>query len=762
MNYLSAQSSRRTFLARSSMGLAALSLVSRAPLFAADAAAILPVGSAPAPLDAAWFPSRLHTFIWRNWALVPALRLAEVVGATPADIGAMGHSMGLEPPRGLRDADRRRAHLTIIRRNWHLLPYDQICKLLGWPAERLAHTLREDDFFFIKLGSLKPAAQPLRWVPPTPEQAARAAEIAAIVREHFPNGGTEGSESLFAFIDHLSAPLPTAIKPAERTRETPLRMGYSYFALSGDPLLDPTLDPYPDGLLARLAVAGENAVWLHVELAHLAPVPWRQESGIDRRLVTLRDLVARAGRHGIEVFLYLNEPRSLPTTSPVFDRHPEWRGVREGDSNAICTSAPGVRDAIRDAIAGICRAVPDLGGFFTITSSENLTNCWSHGTAAGCPRCEKRPPAEVIAEVSAIIVDGIRAAGGQQRYIAWDWGWKDEWALEAIALLPPEIGFMSVSEWALPIERGGVKSTVGEYSISSIGPGPRALRHWQAARKRGLRVVAKIQCGNTWEISAIPYLPVLENITRHATALHKAGVRDIMLGWTLGGHPSPNIEAISEIESGGTLDTLARKRHGESHAAAAAFWRECSAAFRQFPYHIGCVYQAPLQMGPANPLWPAPTGYTACMVGIPYDDLTSWRAIYPAETFISQLQLVAAGFEAAIATLRAAVPNPQPALAEELMFAEAAAIHFASVANQSRAVVARDAGDHSALREICHAEARLALRLHALQSRDSRIGFESSNQYYYTPHDLVEKVINCKWLAAQTKVQPRDSVQPSR
>jgi hypothetical protein len=309
---------------------------------------------------------------------------------------------------------------------------------------------------------------------------------------------------------------------------------------------------------------------------------------------------------------------------------------------------------------------------------------------------------------------------------------------------------MSVSEWSLPIERGGVKSAVGEYSISSIGPGPRALRHWAAAKQRGLRVVAKIQCGNTWELSAVPYLPVLENITRHATALRDAGVRDIMLGWTLGGYPSPNIEAISEINAGGTLDTLAQKRHGKTNAAVAAvFWRECSAAFREFPYHSSAVYRAPLQMGPANPLWAAPTGYQSCMVGIPYDDLKGWRAIYPTEIFVSQLEKVATGFEAAVVKLRTAVAAPPPALAEELRFAEAAAIHFASVANQCRAVAARDAGDSAALLRLCEAEARLATRLHALQSRDSRIGFEASNQYYYTPHDLVEKVINARWIASR-------------
>ena len=709
----------------------------------------LPTGGAPAALEADWFPSRLHAFVWRNWSLVPLDRLAAVVGAKESELAAVGRSMGLEAPRGLSEDQRRRANLTVIRRNWHLLPYDQLLTLLGWTSEKLAYTLREDDFFFTKLGLLKPACPPLRWRAPTLEENARAAAIAGEVRAAFPSGALEGVEPLFAFVDELKAPPAAAERPAPRRDSDGLRMGYSYFALCGDPLLDPALDPYPDGLLARLAAAGENAVWLHVELGHLAPLPWAGNAHIEQRRAALRALVARAAKHGIKIFLYFNEPRSLPTSSPVFTQHPDWRGVQERDSNALCTSAPEVRDALRDAVASLCRAVPDLGGFFTISASENLTSCWSHGQGAGCPRCKQRKPDEVVAEVSATLDAGIRAAGGRQRYLAWDWGWRDDWATNAIARLPEGVELMSVSEWSLPIERGGIRSSVGEYSISSIGPGPRAQRHWETAKQRGLRTAAKIQCGNTWEFSSVPYLPVLENITRHAAALRDAGVQDIMLGWTLGGYPSPNIEAVAEIYAGGTLDTLAVKRHGAANAAAAAaFWSACSAAFREFPYHIGCVYNAPLQMGPANPLWPAPTGYKACMVGIPYDDLKSWRAIYPPEIFASQLEKVAAGFEAAAARLKADVAAPPPALAEELRFAEAAAIHFASVANQSRAVLARDAGDAAAWGRLCDAEAALASRLHTLQSRDSRIGFEASNQYYYTPLDLVEKVINCRWAAA--------------
>src|SRR5690606_31321692 len=150
----------------------------------------------------------------------------------------------------------------------------------------------------------------------------------------------------------------------------------------------------------------------------------------------------------------------------------------------------------------IVRRVPDLAGIFTITASENLTSCWSHHQGAGCPRCASRPPGEVIAEVNALIGAGVRSAGGKTRMIAWDWGWQDAWSQQAIDAMPTENGVMSVSEWSLPIERGGVASEVGEYSISAIGPGPRAQRHWKRAKSREMSALAKLQVGTTWELGS--------------------------------------------------------------------------------------------------------------------------------------------------------------------------------------------------------------------------------------------------------------------
>ena len=114
---------------------------------------------------------------------------------------------------------------------------------------------------------------------------------------------------------------------------------------------------------------------------------------------------------------------------------------------------------------------------------------------------------------------------------------------------------MSVSEWSLPIERGNIKSTVGEYSISSVGPGPRAILHWDYAKKRGLKTVAKVQLNNSWELSAVPYLPVLDLVAEHCERLANADVDGMMLSWSLGGYPSLNLELAERFGARPVPDT---------------------------------------------------------------------------------------------------------------------------------------------------------------------------------------------------------------
>ena len=259
----------------------------------------------------------------------------------------------------------------------------------------------------------------------------------------------------------------------------------------GDPLSNPKLDPYPDGFLERLSAVGVNGVWLHVVLRDLAPGGTAFPefgAGHARRLANLRALVQRARKYGISVYLYMNEPRAMPTA--FFKDRSEIGGVLDGQGEyrALCTSHPAVRQWMGDALAHVFRQVPDLGGAYAITASENLTSCASLGGWRSCPRCKARSDTEIISEVVAVIEEGVHRGNPNANVIVSDWGWKGHGdARDIIERLPKSVWLMSVSEWAMPIERGGIETKVGEYSISSVGPGPRALPHWAAAAKAGVK-----------------------------------------------------------------------------------------------------------------------------------------------------------------------------------------------------------------------------------------------------------------------------------
>jgi hypothetical protein len=737
----------------------------------------LPAGDARPAIAFKHFPDRLHAFVWRNWEMVSLERMAQVLGTTPDKVRETGESMGLPPHEHPPAEYQRRGYISIIRRNWHILPYEQLLTLLDWDAEKLAFTLKEDDFLWIKLGSLKPSCPALRYVEPNEAVMKRCEEIKAIVSQ-FADEFAKPAKPRFEFFRDSGVPAVqgTSVAPDSSAGKN-IRFLYSYCGVFGDPLLTPELDPYPEDLLRRLSTLGVNGVWLHVVLHQLAPSSIFPELGEDheRRIANLRRLVDRAAKYGINVYLYMNEPRAMPAA--FFKDRQDIKGVQEGSYFTLCTSTPLVRQWLTESLTYVFKQVPGLGGVFTITASENLTNCYSHSHTPNCPRCSKRSGPEVIAEVNKAIADGVWAGNPQAKVIAWDWGWPDgtdagwgkpDWASQIIKALPDNVYLMSVSEWGKPIVRGGVAGTVGEYSLSAVGPGPRATRHWALAKQRGLKAIAKVQVNCSWELSAMPYLPVMNLVAQHCSNLARANIDGLMLSWSVGGYPSPNLQLVSEFQSepvptvDEALAKVARQRYGPDAASdVLTAWSKFSTAFTEYPFHTGFVYQGPMQWGPANLLYPEPTGYRATMVGFPYDDVDGWRAIYLANVLAGQLEKIAAGWGEGLSALqqamsKAGTPAQQASLREDLGLAEAAGLHFQSVANQIRFIMARSMLQSGSvkgpereamvqsIKRIVADEINSAGRLFVLSRGDPRIGFEASNHYYYLPLDLVEKVVNCR------------------
>ena len=192
------------------------------------------------------------------------------------------------------------------------------------------------------------------------------------------------------------------------------RFVYSYCALFGDVLADRALldSSFPDALLEAYAVLGITGVWIHIVLYNLVPYPFDEtlSRGWEIRQEGLRYLTEKLDRWGLRLFLYFNEPRAMPMA--FFEKRPELLGMANaaGTLGTLCVSRPEVQAYLRDSAAMLAGNIPLLGGIFTITASENLTNCYSHvayGERTACPRCRDMTHEESFALVNRLVWEGI-------------------------------------------------------------------------------------------------------------------------------------------------------------------------------------------------------------------------------------------------------------------------------------------------------------------------------------------------------------------
>ena len=189
-----------------------------------------------------------------------------------------------------------------------------------------------------------------------------------------------------------------------------------------------------------------------------------------------------------------------------------------------------------------------------------------------------------------------------------------------------------------------------------------------------------------------------------------------------------------------------------------------SDAFRQYPFHISVVYNSPVQYGPANAVYPAKTNYKATMWGIPYDDLDGLARPVSAGSVCAQFEKMAAGWRSGIAELQLAAekarPNRRHDAEADLRVARAGAIIFNR--SPTRRALSLPAMPWQNPPSATARTSVITFRLKSngdwnpistwpansfpLVREDSRIGFDPSCQYFYLPLDLVEKVVNCRWV----------------
>lgn len=681
-----------------------------------------------AAIELSHFPTKHQAFIFRAYEYVPKEKIAEILHTDAETVRRAADEMGL-PDYDPGDLWLKRGYITIIRRMWHILPYEQLLELLEVDEESLARLMRDDDFLDIKLAR-KPLCERVEWRELTAEEKEETKKIKAAMAELDFSG-----KAPFAFEYNVPR---LAFDGKERFST---RMIYAFSGLYQHAFDVDSEEYLPDEQLAAYRDLGVNGVWTQAVLSQIAPYPFEPSlsEGYERRIERMRAMSERLSRYGIKLYLYINEPRAMPL--PFFEKHPELKGHVIGDNASLCTSTAEVREYLKDAVESVCRAVPNIGGFFAITRSENQTNCCSHSGAQGipcnCKRCKDKSIGEVISQTVECFLEGARRVSDDIKVFVWSWGFAER-NEEIIRSLPGGIILLSQSELDMPYDIGGVRGNVIDYSMSIVGPGERAKKEWKIAKECGMQIGAKVQINTTWEGSTVPAIPVSPSVEKHVRSLEAEGVEHLLLSWTLGGYPSSNIAAAAKY-------FYEKCTESKSDTFPPEAEMQFSEAFKSFPFGIRVLYRGPQNAGPSNLLFERPTGYTSTMTCFSYDDLENWRGDYPEDVFEAQFEKLCRGWERGLSLI------PEGDECERAVMAKAAYCLFKSSLNQIRFIRARNAGNIAGALTEAQNELAIAKEMLSLMNKNASIGYEAANHYYFSKGQLAEKIINCKSVIASLK-----------
>lgn len=691
------------------------------------------------------FPTRWQAVIFRNYRMVSDEVLARVLECTADDIRREAVRLGLR--EGAHDPEMcRRGYITLIRNNWFLLPYDQLMLITGMSEERLDFVLATDDFLSVKLGKYKPQCGRVVYSPLDADGIAATERIAGLVKKH-----DTSERVLFDFYRDKLDGEPRYVTDSRHG----IRMVHPYLSPCADPFITDTRDHLPDALLDDYARVGVNALLLHAVLSTLTHYPFdpSQSQGYETRRKNLRELIARAKKRGITVFLYLDEPRALP--ADVFERYgrPELGGHKSADGSvSLCLSLEENLNYLYNAVKELWSDIPEAGVTLT-TKSEYQTHCTSPNSGSNCPRCSMLPPETMPVLVSNTVRRAMRDAGSDAPVIASMWAWTDEMQQNGIPKLADDIIIWSVSEWGLPIVKGGVEYSVIDYSISNPGPSPMARRAFELARASGHRACAKVQMSNSWELSAVPYLPVFDLELEHLQRLKAVRVDDFQLTWTLGSYPSVTFDLVNSYLSdphGFRLDRWYQKVFGKNgqavHEAVMMFCR----GFVEYPFSCRVAYYSAKNLGVANRWSLTPNSNSSTMVCWTYDDPERFADPYPTDIYLSQFEKVITQWEQGCELLDG-IDDRDALTAELALFARVGLLHLKADVLHTRYVICKKQlpQKRRELLEIFQKERGLCRELLELLPRSPLIGYETANHYFYTERDVIEKLIQLDGLTAE-------------
>jgi len=365
---------------------------------------------------------------------------------------------------------------------------------------------------------------------------------------------------------------------------------------------------------------------------------------------------------------------------------------------------------------------------------------------------------------------------------------------EVIRQLPADVIPLLTWDRGMGLERDGEMGYSKDYSINEPGPAECTAAEIDEAHKRGFTVYSKADTLASWQFGTFPYLPIPYQWYERYRNLEKYGIQGTMESWTYGFKPSwvAEMRAWYSWSNAPPLDTLlsaiARREFGPgSEKLALNAWEHFSKAIRLVPdtgplmgtnnaVAAPLFFEKPSQpramtvehswfdqrkrsgVYPGlNPYWP----YTLSRVLL-WPDFTNqvnaaerYANPFTLGVFNKYLGLAADEMEAGLAGYRqaalAAPASKQTGAFREVLLAE----HLQRMMRSDRAVLefedlrfrlahTSDKAEQTRIlermTEILKQEAVRVRESKETVRRDSRIGYQWEQDYFYTPLVLDKKL----------------------
>lgn len=672
-----------------------------------------------------------------NYGAIECSKIAKVLNTSEKVIKEEAVRLGIEKISFCQEIVSK-GFVTIIRNNYNLMTNDDICVLLDMDIKYFNKLLKEYDFLDVKLGK-KPFLSEYHYRPLTQEEEIETTKIRKLLSTII----KPRTSQPFDFFHKCIKPL------YEKTDNDIIKETFTApYAFDYLNLLDHPLD---ENYLDLLRQTGTTGIWISGSFKQFSPFTFdlQYSDKYEENIIKLNTFIDRCKTHGIDVYLYLNEPRSL--SDEFFIKNEDLRGNKAYDGSYVfCLAKEKVINYIYESTKYLVSNLNNLKGIMTITMSENPTHCFYRNDAVKCENCPFKNIYDVPVLINNTMAKAIKDANSKTTLIANLWGWakylgfRTKDTMDGIRSLDKEVAIMCVSEFSKEFIRNHKHNSVIDYSISVVGPSEISKRILNLSKELGHKTYAKIQINNSWECSAVPYIPAFNLMEKHIRNIKKLKVDGLMVGWSLGGYPGGFLPLANSIFRQESFDVqnYYHQIYEENTQEAIKAINIFSDAFKYYPFDVSILYLAPHTLGPANLWYIDKENRQSTMVCYSYNDINDYTRTYGIEGYLTLMNKLLNKWQRGIDVL--ANKNGNECFEELKTFSKAVFIHLKSAYNTVNFYneLNKNNQNKDTIIGLIDNELKITKELYDLVLFDSRIGFEMTNHYYYSENSLLLKIIN--------------------